>query len=147
MSMETIRLIRDGKKWGKGYGGWGRGRLYTCCYTATTRMTPALRWAATSVILCFINCEGQGHKTVSTNHNLFEAKGEPKCNRAEAVLLTSLTPYHLSFTSYNIYYITPITRHCHATILPSTRPQNNIARPKTDKCFSSPFNFSSFFTV
>ena len=31
--------------------------------------------------------------TVSTNHNLFEEKGEPKRNRAEVLLLTSLTPY------------------------------------------------------
>ena len=36
-----------------------------------------------------INCEGLSHKTVSTNHNLFEEKGEPKRNRAEALLLTS----------------------------------------------------------
>ena len=32
-------------------------------------------------------------KTVSKNHNLFEEKGEPKQDRAEALLLTSLTPY------------------------------------------------------
>ena len=31
---------------------------------------------------------------VSTNHDPFEEKGEPKQNRAEALLLTSLTPYH-----------------------------------------------------
>ena len=31
---------------GRGYGGGGRERLYTYCYTVTTRMTPALRWAA-----------------------------------------------------------------------------------------------------
>ena len=30
---------------------------------------------------------------MSTNHNLFEQKEEPKWNRAEALLLTSLTPY------------------------------------------------------
>ena len=30
---------------------------------------------------------------VSTNHNLFEVKGEPKRNRTEALLLSSLTPY------------------------------------------------------
>ena len=36
---------------------------------------------------------GQSHKTVSTNHNLFEEKGEPKRNRTEVLLLTSLTPY------------------------------------------------------
>ena len=33
------------------------------------------------------------NKTVSTEHN-FEVKGEPKRNRAEVLLLTSLTPYH-----------------------------------------------------
>ena len=30
---------------------------------------------------------------MSTNHNLFEEKGEPKRNRTEALPLTSLTPY------------------------------------------------------
>ena len=33
------------------------------------------------------------HKTVSTNHNLLEEKGEPKRYRTEVLLLTSLTPY------------------------------------------------------
>ena len=48
----------------------GGGRLYTYRYTVTTRMTPALRWAAMRAILMFfINCEGQSHKTVSTHHN------------------------------------------------------------------------------
>ena len=32
-------------------------------------MTPALGWAAMIAILMFINCEGQSHKTVSTDHN------------------------------------------------------------------------------
>ena len=41
----------------------------------------------------FINCEGQNHKTVSTSHNLFEEKGKPKRNRAEALLFTSVAPY------------------------------------------------------
>ena len=31
---------------GGGYGGGGRGSLYTYRYTVTTRVTPALRWAA-----------------------------------------------------------------------------------------------------
>ena len=55
--------------------GW---RLYTYSYTVTTRMTSALRWAAMRAILMFRNCEGQSHKTVSTDHNLSEEKGEPK---------------------------------------------------------------------
>ena len=32
-------------------------------------MTSALRWAAMRAILMFDNCEGQSHKTVSTDHN------------------------------------------------------------------------------
>ena len=36
------------------------------------------------------------HKTVSTNHNLFEEKGEPKRYRTEILPLTSLTPYRLA---------------------------------------------------
>ena len=36
--------------------------------------------------------DGQSHKTVSTNHNLFEEKGEPKRYRTEVLPLTSLTP-------------------------------------------------------
>ena len=37
--------------------------------------------------------DGQSHKTVSTNHNLFEEKGEPKRYRTEVLPLTSLTPH------------------------------------------------------
>ena len=37
--------------------------------------------------------DGQSDKTVSTNHNRFEEKGEPKRYRTEVLPLTSLTPY------------------------------------------------------
>ena len=37
-----------------------------------------------------VGSDGQSHKTVSTNHNLFEEKGEPKRYRTEALPLTSL---------------------------------------------------------
>ena len=52
----------EGGGWGGGGGGgagevvWraaGRRRLYTYRYTVTTRMTPALRWAAMRAILMF----------------------------------------------------------------------------------------------
>ena len=36
---------------------------------------------------------GLSHKTVSTNHNRFEEKGELKRYRTEVLPLTSLTPY------------------------------------------------------
>ena len=48
----------------------GEERLYTYRYAAvTTRMTSALRWAAMRAILMFHNCEGQSHRTVSTDLN------------------------------------------------------------------------------
>ena len=42
-----------------------------------------------------VGSEGQSHKTVSTNHNLFEEKGEPKAKRyrTEVLALINLTPY------------------------------------------------------
>ena len=40
-----------------------------------------------------VGSDGQSHRTVSTKHNLFEEKGEPKRYRIEVVPLTSLTPY------------------------------------------------------
>ena len=70
-STETIRLFRDGDKGGG--GGGGGGRLYTYRYTVTTGMTSALRWAAMRAILMYHNCDGQSHKTVSTDHTVLQS--------------------------------------------------------------------------
>ena len=48
-----------------------------------------------------VESDGQSHKTTFTNHNLFEEKGEPKRNRTEALLLTSLTPYRQAKPAHN----------------------------------------------
>ena len=40
-----------------------------------------------------VGSDGQSHRTVSANHNLFEEKGEPKRYRTEVLPLTNLTPY------------------------------------------------------
>ena len=40
-----------------------------------------------------VGSDGQSHKTVSTNHNLSEEKGEPKRYHTEVLPLISLTPY------------------------------------------------------
>ena len=66
----------------------GRRRLYTYRYTVTTRMIPALRWVSDeSHFNVSVGSDGQSHKTVSTNHNLFEEKGEAKRYRTEVSLL------------------------------------------------------------
>ena len=50
---------------GRGYGDGGRGRSYTYRYTATTRMIPALRWAAMrAILMSSVGSDGQSHKTV-----------------------------------------------------------------------------------
>ena len=45
-----------------------------------------------------VGSDGQSHKTMSTNHNLFEEKEEPKRYRTEVLPLTSLTPLPLGQT-------------------------------------------------
>ena len=50
-----------------------------------------------------VGSDEQSHKTVSTNHNLFEKKGEPKRYRTEVLPLTSLTPYRSTKPAFNIY--------------------------------------------
>ena len=47
----------------------GEGDHIPIAYTVSTRMTSALRWVAMRAILMFHNCEGQSHKTVSTDHS------------------------------------------------------------------------------
>ena len=66
-STETVTFIKDGER--GVWGGGGTRRVYTYRYTVTTRMTPALRWAAVRVILMFIVKVRKSDKTVSTDHN------------------------------------------------------------------------------
>ena len=40
-----------------------------------------------------VGSDGKSHRTVSTNQNLVEEKGEPKRYRTEVLPLTNLTPY------------------------------------------------------
>ena len=76
MSTETMRLIRDGEKGGRVYG--------SCIKMGSDE----------SHFNVSVGSDGQSHKTVSTNHNLFGEKGEPKRYRTEVLPLNSLTPYH-----------------------------------------------------
>ena len=46
-----------------------------------------------------VGSDGQSHKTVSTNDNLFAENGEPEWYRTEVLPLTSLTPYRCCWGS------------------------------------------------
>ena len=50
-----------------------------------------------------VGSDGQSHKTVSTNHNLFEEKREPKRYRTEVLPLTSLTPYRWAKPAHGLF--------------------------------------------
>ena len=75
-----------------GYGGGGRGRLYTYRYTVTTRMTCITMGSDESrfnvSLIVRDKVTRQCPQTTS-----FEEKGEPKQIRTEVPPLTSLTPY------------------------------------------------------
>ena len=77
----------------RGYGGGGRWRLYTYRYTVTTRMTSTSRWAEVRANLMFHNCEGQSHKTESTDHNFRrEKRAETDSNRGPSAYLPNALP-------------------------------------------------------
>ena len=79
--------VRDGEKVGEGgmeVGGEGEGD----CIPIAILSPPDESHYNVSV-----GSDGQSHRTVSTNHNLFEEKGEPKRYRTEVLPLNNLTPY------------------------------------------------------
>ena len=56
-------------------------------------MTPALRWAAMRAILMFHNCDGQSHKTLSTDHNFWrERRSEEDSNRGPSAYQPNTFP-------------------------------------------------------
>ena len=95
MSTETIRLIRDGEKGGKGVWRWGKREIiYLSLCNCHHQIDSCIKMASDeSHFNVPVGSDGQNHKTVSTNHNLFEEKGEPKRYRTEVLPLTSLMPY------------------------------------------------------
>ena len=70
-----------------------RGRLYTYRYTVTTDQNDSCIKMGSDGSKNH-NRTGQCHQCPQSTLNLFEEKGEPKRNRAEALLLTSVTLVH-----------------------------------------------------
>ena len=104
MSRSAFRFITSldtNRLGGGGYGGGGRGRLYLSLLTLPVshhqndfciKMGSDENHFNVSVA----GSDGQSHRTVPTNHNLSEEKGEPKRYRGTKVLPLSTvqpTPY------------------------------------------------------
>ena len=93
MSTETVQLIRDGEKGGKGIWRWGkRETIYLLLHCHHQNGFCIKMGSSKSHFNVSVGSNGQSYKTVSTNHNLSEEK-EPKQYQTEVLPLTSLTPY------------------------------------------------------
>ena len=87
-STESIRLIKDGRM-EVGEEGDNVPLAIHCHH----QDDPCIKMDSDESHFNVSYCEGRSHRTVSTDHDLSEEKGEPKPDRAEAFLLTSLMPY------------------------------------------------------
>ena len=89
-STETATLIRDGEK---GVWRWGeREIIYLSLHCHHQNDFCITMGSDESHFNFSVGNDGQSHRTVSTNHSLFEEKGEPKRYRTEVPPLTSLKP-------------------------------------------------------
>ena len=88
-STETTRLFSDGRGW------TGRGRLITYRYTVTTRMPLALvkMGSDENHFKVSLIVRDTVTRQCPQTTTFFKRRREPKRNRAEALLLTSLTHY------------------------------------------------------
>ena len=91
MSTETIRLIRDR---GKGVWRWGKKEIIYLSLHCHHQNDSCIKMGSNeSHFNVSVGSDGQSHRTVSTNHNLFEENGELKWYQTEVLPLTNLTPY------------------------------------------------------
>ena len=94
MSTETIRLIRDGEKGGEGVWRWGERDIIHLSLHCHHQNDSCIKMGSyESHFNVSVGSDGQSHRRVSTNHNHFEEKGEPKRYRTEVLPLTNLTSY------------------------------------------------------
>ena len=86
----------DGEKGAKGVWRWGeREIIYLSLHCHHQNDFCIKMGRDDSHFNVSVGSDGQSHRTVSTNQNLFEEKGEPKRYRTKVLPFTSLTPnYH-----------------------------------------------------
>ena len=94
LNVHRWRFIRDGEKGGRGVWRLGKREIIylslQCHHQNDSCIEMGIDERHFNVS---VGSDGQSHKTVSSDHNLFEEKGEPKRYRTEVLPLTSLTPY------------------------------------------------------
>ena len=107
---ETIRIIRYWEKGGKGVWRWGKREIIYLSLHCHQQNDSCIKMGSDeSHFNVSLGSDGQSHRTVSTNHNLFEEKGEPKRYRTEVLPLTSLTPYRQAKPAHSLKLCVPIT--------------------------------------
>ena len=94
MHRKHYGLLGMGRRGGRGCGGGGKRRIYIYLSLHCHHQNDFCIKMGTdkSHFNVSVENDGQSHKTVSTNHNLSEEKGEPKQYPTEVLPLTSLTP-------------------------------------------------------
>ena len=113
MSTETVRLIRDGEKWGKGVWRWGeRDIIYLSLHCHHQNDFCIKMGSDESHFNVSVGSDGQSHKTLSTNHNLLKRKEsrsgiEPRSFRLPAQRLTT-RPNWLTFLVYITVTLSPL---------------------------------------
>ena len=92
-----MRLIREGENGGKGVWRWGEREIIYLSLQCHHQNDFCIKMGSDEShfnVSISVGSDVQSHKTVSTNHNLSEEKGEPKWYRTEVLPLPILTPYH-----------------------------------------------------
>ena len=97
-----MRLIRDGEKGGEGD--------YIPIVIHCHHQNDSYIKMGSDESRCnfSVGSDGQSHKTVSSNYNLSEEKGEPKRYRTEVLPLTSLTPYRWAKAAHKSQTVLPL---------------------------------------
>ena len=83
----------DGENGGRGYGGGGRGRLYLSLHCHHQNDSCIKMGSNESYFNVALIVMGKVTRQCPQTKTFSEEKGEPKRNRTEVPLLTSLTPY------------------------------------------------------
>ena len=96
----VLNVYRNHKAyWGRGEGGkgvwrWGESDIIYLSLQCHHRNDSCIKMVSDeSHFNVSVGSDGQSHKIMYTNHNLYKENGEPKRYRTEVLPLTSLTPY------------------------------------------------------